>query len=325
MAQEIMIQQVGGPEQLKFRTVPDQTIGVGEVRIKHRAIGVNFIDTYHRTGLYPLPHYPSGIGLEAAGVVEEIGAGVTEVAPGDRVAYAGGSPGAYSTARNVPARLLVKLPDSIAEETAAAMMLKGMTVEFLIRRCFAVKPGQTVLWHAAAGGVGLIACQWLSSLGVRVIGTVGSAEKAELARAHGCAETILYREEDFVQRVLDLTDGKKLPVVYDSVGKDTFLRSLDCLQPRGLYVGFGNASGKPDPFDLAQLAAKGSLYVTRPTLFTYTAERSDLLASANALFDVVRCGAVKIEVSRRFELAQAAAAHAHLESRASTGSLLLVP
>jgi NADPH2:quinone reductase len=205
------------------------------------------------------------------------------------------------------------------------MMLKGMTVEFLIRRTFAVKPGQTVLWHAAAGGVGLIACQWLSSLGVRVIGTVGSREKAELARAHGCAETILYREEDFVQRVLELTDGKKLPVVYDSVGKDTFLRSLDCLQPRGLYVGFGNASGKPDPFDIAQLATKGSLYLTRPTLFAYTADRSDLLASASSLFDVVRCGSVKIEISRRFELAQASAAHAHLESRASTGSLLLIP
>ncbi len=325
MARAILIHHVGGPEQLKLEDVPDEPPGAGEVRVAHSAIGINFIDTYHRTGLYPLPHYPSGIGLEASGVVEQLGKDVTDLQVGDRVAYAGGSPGAYRTVRNVPARLLVRLPDAISDESAAAMLLKGMTVEFLIRRAFSVKAGQTVLWHAAAGGVGLIACQWLSHLGVRVIGTVGSEEKAALARAHGCAETILYREQDFVPRVLELTQGKKVPVVYDAVGKDTFLRSLDCLQPRGLYVGFGNASGKPEPFDITLLGAKGSLYVTRPTLFTYTAERADLVQSARALFDVVERGALKVEISRRFALGEAAQAHAHLESRASTGSLLLVP
>jgi len=325
MAHAILLHQVGGPGQLKFESVPEELPGPGEVRVVHRAIGVNFIDTYHRTGLYSLPRYPTGIGLEAAGAVESIGTNVTEFKTGDRVAYAGGIPGAYCTMRNIPAHHLLKLPDSIAYDTAAALLLKGMTVEFLIRRAYEVRRGQTVLWHAVAGGVGLIACQWLSHLGVRVIGTVGSKAKAALARSHGCAETILYREEDFVQRVSDLTQGQKLPVVYDSVGKDTFLRSLDCLQPRGLYVGFGNASGKPEPFDIAQLATKGSLYVTRPTLFTYTANRDDLVASATALFDIVTRGAVKVEISRRFALANASAAHAHLESRASTGSLLLMP
>jgi NADPH:quinone reductase len=325
MAHAILVHHVGGPEQLKFEAVAEKMPGPGEVRVVHRAIGVNFIDTYHRTGLYSLPRYPTGIGLEAAGIVESLGPGVTEFNVGDRVGYAGGSPGAYSTMRNIPARFLLKLPDSITDEAAAAMLLKGMTVEFLIRRAYEVRPGQTVLWHAAAGGVGLIACQWLSHLGARVIGTVGSKEKAALAQRHGCAETILYRQEDFAQRVLDLTQGQKLPVVYDSVGKDTFLRSLDCLQPRGLYVGFGNASGKPDPFDIAQLATKGSLYITRPTLFTYTANREELVASAAALFDVVHRGAVKVEISRQFALANAAAAHAHLEARGSTGSLLLMP
>ena len=268
MAQAIIFHQPGGPEQLKFETVADTVPGTGEVRISQRAIGINYIDTYHRTGLYPMPSYPSGIGLEAAGVVEAIGDGVTGLAIGDRVAYAGGAVGAYATARNIVAHRLVKLPDAITEQQAAAMMLKGMTVEFLIRRTYQVKSGQTVLWHASAGGVGLIACQWLAHLGVRVIGTVGSKEKAALARAHGCAETILYREEDFVQRVLDITKGEKLPVVYDSVGKDTFLPSLSCLQPRGMYVGFGNASGKVEPFDINQLATLGSLYLTRPTLFS---------------------------------------------------------
>ncbi len=325
MARGIIIQRVGGPEQLRVEELPELAPKPGEVRISQRAVGLNFIATYHRSGLYPLPSYPSGIGIEAAGVVEELGEGVAEFKVGDRVAYAGGSPGAYCTVRNVPARWLLRWPDPISEDTAAAMMLKGMTVEFLIRRAYQVKAGQTVLWHAAAGGVGLIACQWLSHLGVRVIGTVGSPEKARLARAHGCAETILYREEDFVQRVIELTQGQKLPVVYDSVGKDTFLRSLDCLQPRGLYVGFGNASGKPEPFDISQLAAKGSLYLTRPTMFAYTAERAELVQSARALFDVVERGAVRVEVSRRFALTDAQAAHAHLESRASTGSLLLIP
>jgi NADPH:quinone reductase len=325
MAQAIVLHRVGGPEQLQFETIADTPPGPGEARVVHRAIGINYIDTYHRTGLYPLPRYPSGIGLEAAGVVEALGEGVSGLAVGDRVAYAGGSVGAYSTARNVIADRLVKIPQAITDEQAAAMMLKGMTVEFLIRRAFPVKPGQTVLWHAAAGGVGLIACQWLSHLGVRVIGTVGSEQKAALARAHGCSETILYRHEDFLQRVLDITKGEKLPVVYDSVGKDTFMRSLDCLQPRGTYVGFGNASGKPEPFDVTLLSTKGSLYLTRPTLFTYTAKREDLLASAAALFDVVQKGDVKINVSKRFALAEASSAHEHLESRASTGCLLLMP
>ncbi len=325
MAQAIVLHRVGGPEQLQFETRADVPPGAGEARVVQRAIGINYIDTYHRTGLYPLPSYPSGIGLEAAGVIEALGAGVTDFSVGDRVAYAGGNVGAYSTTRNVIANRLVKLPDGIADDQAAAMMLKGMTVEFLIRRTFEVKPGQTVLWHAAAGGVGLIACQWLSYLGARVIGTVGSPEKAALARAHGCSETILYRNEDFVERVLDLTKGEKLPVVYDSVGKDTFLKSLECLQPRGTYVGFGNASGKAEPFDITLLAAKGSLYLTRPTLFTYTARRDDLLASAAALFDVVQKGAVKINITQRFALADASKAHEYLESRVSTGSLLLMP
>ncbi len=325
MARAIQIYAHGGPEQMKFEDVGEVAPAAGQVRIRHQAIGVNFIDIYHRSGLYPLPAFPSGLGLEAAGVVEALGEGVTEFRVGDRVAYAGGAIGAYAEVRTIAADRVVKLPDAISSETAAAMMLKGMTVEVLIRRVFAVKPGQTVLWHAAAGGVGLIACQWLSHLGVRVIGTVGSDEKAALARANGCAETIVYTRENFVERVLELTDGKKLPVVYDSVGKSTFLGSLDCLQPRGLYVGFGNASGKPDPYDITQLAAKGSLYLTRPTLFTYTAARNDLLAAATELFQVVEQGAVKIHASQRFTLAEARGAHELLESRLSSGSLLLMP
>lgn len=325
MAQAIILQGPGGPENLKLETLSDTAPGPHEVRVAHRAIGINYIDIYHRTGLYPLPGYPTGIGLEAAGVVESVGASVTDFTVGDRVAYAGGARGAYSTHLNVPADRLVKLPDGISFEQAAASLLKGMTVEFLIRRAFTVKSGQTVLWHAAAGGVGLIACQWLSHLGVRVIGTVGSKEKAQLAQSNGCAETILYREQDFVQRVLELTDGKKVPVVYDSVGKDTFMGSLDCLQPRGLYVGYGNASGKAEPFDIGILAAKGSLFLTRPSLFAYVATREELIASAQALFDVQLKGWVQVSVSKTFPLAEASAAHAYLESRASTGSLLLIP
>ena len=325
MTQAILIHRTGGPEQLVFETVADAPPAAGQARVRHQAIGVNFIDIYHRTGLYPLPAYPTGIGLEAAGVVEAVGDGVSELSVGDRVAYAGGNVGAYAEARNVAADRLVKLPGSIDHEQAAAMMLKGMTVESLIRRVFQVKSGQTVLWHAAAGGVGLIACQWLNHLGVRVIGTVGSERKAELARANGCAETIIYTRENFVDRVLEITHGEKVPVVYDSVGKSTFMGSLDCLQPRGMYVAFGNASGKQDPFDIAQLSVKGSLYLTRPTLFTYTAKRADLLASSAALFDVVAKGAVKIHVSKRFALADARQAHEHLESRQSFGSLLLMP
>lgn len=325
MTKAIVIHETGGSEQLKFETVADAPPTKGQARVRHKAIGVNYIDIYHRTGLYTLPSYPSGIGLEAAGVVEAVGEGVSEVAVGDRVTYAGGAVGAYSEARNIAADRLVKLPDAISDEQAAGMLLKGMTVEFLTLRAYPVKAGQTVLWHAAAGGVGLIACQWLAHRGVRVIGTVSSDEKAKLARAHGCAETIIYTREDFAARVLELTSGQKVPVVYDSVGKSTFLGSLDCLQPRGMYVGFGNASGKTEPFDIAQLASKGSLYLTRPTLFTYTAARSDLLASAAALFDVVAAGAVKINITERFALAEARKAHDLLESRRSQGSILLMP
>jgi NADPH2:quinone reductase len=298
--------------------------GAGQARVQHRAIGLNFIDTYHRSGLYPLP-LPTGLGSEAAGIVDAIGPGVTELAVGDRVAYAGGPPGAYADARIIAADRLVRLPDAIDFETAAAMMLKGMTVEYLVRRTFPVRPGMTVVWHAAAGGVGLIACQWLAHLGVTVIGTVGSDAKAELARAHGCTHTIVYTREDFSARVRELTDGKGVPVVYDSVGRETFAGSLDCLAPRGMLVEFGNASGKPDPFDLQTLATKGSLYLTRPTLFTYTAARADLLESASALFEMVGRGAIHIDVRQRFALDRVEDAHRAMESRATIGSSVLLP
>jgi len=325
MTKAILIHAHGGPEQMKYEEVAVSAPSAGQARVRHQFVGVNFIDIYHRSGLYPLPSFPSGLGLEAAGVIEAVGEGVEGLQVGDRVAYAGGAIGAYAEVRNLAADRLVKLPENIASDTAAGMMLKGMTVEVLTQRVYQVKPGQTVLWHAAAGGVGLIACQWLSHLGVRVIGTVGSDDKAALARANGCAETIVYTRENFVERVLELTHGEKLPVVYDSVGKSTFLGSLECLHARGLYVGFGNASGKPEPYDITQLGPKGSLYLTRPTLFTYTASRSDLLASAAGLFEVVGQGAVKIHISKRFRLIEAPAAHEHLESRLSSGSLLLMP
>jgi NADPH2:quinone reductase len=298
--------------------------GPTDALVRHTAVGVNFIDTYHRSGLYPLP-LPSGIGVEAAGVVERVGAEVTDLTVGDRVAYVSATPGAYAEARVVPAELLVRLPEHVSDEIAAAVLLKGMTVEFLVRRCFPVKPGQTVLWHAAAGGVGLIACQWLSRLGVTVIGTVSSADKAELARDNGCMHTILYTEEDFVKRVRELTAGAGVPVVYDSVGKSTFMGSLDCLSRRGMFVGFGNASGKPEPFDMQILAQKGSLYLTRPTLFAYNALREDLLASAGALFEMLKTGAVRPTIAQRWPLAEAARAHQALESRKTTGSSLLIP
>ncbi len=324
MAKAIVVHEHGAPDVIRVEDVEPPTPGPGQALVRHRAIGVNFIDTYHRTGLYPnaLPH---GLGMEAAGVVEAVGEGVTEVAVGDRVAYASGPPGAYAEVRAIAADRLVPLPPSIDDEQAAAMMLKGMTVEYLIRRTFRVEPGMTVLFHAAAGGVGLIACQWLRHLGVTVIGTVGSEAKAELARAHGCTHTILYRTEDFVARVRELTDGRGVPVVYDSVGQATVPRSLDCLQRRGMLVGFGNASGKPDPFDMTILSTKGSLYLTRPVLFDYTATREDLLASAGALFEVVASGAVEIAVNQRFALTEARAAHETLESRTTTGSTILLP
>jgi NADPH2:quinone reductase len=325
MARAIRIHQTGGPEVLRLETVDAGRPGPGQALVRHAAVGINFIDTYHRSGLYPLPSLPHGIGMEAAGVVEAVGDGVTEVRPGDRVAYASGAPGAYADVRLVPAERLVPLPAGIDERTAAGMMLKGMTVEYLIRRTFRVEAGMTVLLHAAAGGVGLIACQWLRHLGVKVIGTVGSDAKAELARAHGCDHPVVYTRENVVERVRAITGGRGVPVVYDSVGRSTFDISIDCLARRGMLVGFGNASGAAAPLDPLVLSRKGSLYLTRPTLMDYTATREDLLASAGALFEVVAKGAVRIEVRQTWPLADAAEAHRALESRRTTGSSILLP
>jgi NADPH:quinone reductase len=325
MSHAIHLHAHGEPSVLRYESVEVGAPGLGQALVRHEAIGVNYIDTYHRSGLYPLPSFPSGLGVEAAGVVEAIGPGVDAVGVGDRVAYAGAAPGSYSTERLMAAERLVKLPEGIGFEQAAASMLKGMTVEYLIRRTYPVRPGQTVLFHAAAGGVGLLACQWLRSLGVRVIGTVGSDAKAELARAHGCTETIVYTREDFVDRVRALTQGQGVPVVYDSVGKDTFLGSLDCLSPRGMMVSFGNASGKPEPLDLNLLSAKGALYVTRPSLFSYTSTRAELEESSGALFEVLLGGVVRVQISARYPLSEARVAHEDLEARRTTGSLLLVP
>ncbi|MBT5414580.1 MAG: quinone oxidoreductase [Rhodospirillaceae bacterium] len=323
MTKAIRIHETGGPEVLRWEDVDPGTPGPGQVLLRHTAVGLNFIDTYHRSGLYPLD-LPSGIGMEAAGVVEAVGSGVESLKPGDRVAYASGL-GAYAEARLMPADRVVPIPDGIDDKQAAAMMLKGMTVEYLIRRTYPVKAGETVLFHAAAGGVGLIFCQWAKNLGATVIGTTGSEEKAELARAHGCDHTILYTKEDFPDRVRELTDGQGVPVVYDGVGKSTFEGSLDCLQPRGMMVSFGNASGAVPPFNLGLLSQKGSLYVTRPTLMTYTATPEDLVESANALFDVVKSGAVKLEINQTYPLAEAEQAHRDLEARKTTGSTILLP
>ena len=298
--------------------------GPGEVRIKHTAIGLNYIDTYHRSGLYPLP-LPSGIGLEAAGVVEEVGQGVTGLKSGDRVAYGTGTPGAYAEARNFPANRLVKLPDSISDETAAGMMLKGMTVRYLLRATYVVKPGDTILMHAAAGGVGLLLTQWAKALGARVIGTVGSAAKIEVAKAHGCDVVINSSTEDVVKRVRDETGGKGVPVVYDGVGQATVMTSLDCLQMRGLLVSFGNASGPVKNFDLGLLAAKGSLYVTRPTLFSYTTTDEDFRQTAQDLVDIVASGKMQVPVNQRYALADAAQAHRDLEARKTTGTTVMLP
>ena len=325
MPQRIIVRAHGGPEVLERETVAAPVPGPGEALVRHRAIGLNFIDTYFRTGLYPPPGgLPFVPGNEAAGIVEAVGPGVTEVRPGQRVAYAAGL-GAYAELRTIAADRLVPLPETIDEATAAAMMLKGMTAQYLLRQTYRVQPGETILIHAAAGGVGLIACQWARHLGATVIGTVGSPMKAELARAHGCTHVIDYTREDFVARVREITGGKGVPVVYDGVGKATFMASLDCLRPRGLMVSFGNASGAVEPFNLAILSQKGSLYITRPTLFTYTATRDELLACAGDLFEVVGSGAVRIEIHQRFKLAHAADAHRALESRATTGSTILEP
>jgi NADPH2:quinone reductase len=325
MAHAIRFHKTGGPEVLQWEEVNVAPPGAGEAQVRHKAVGLNYIDTYHRSGLYPLP-LPSGIGLEASGVVEAVGTGVTELKPGDRVAYANGPVGSYSELKNHPVDRLVKLPDSISFEQGASMMLQGLTVQYLMRRMHVQpKAGDTILWHAAAGGIGLIACQWARALGVNLIGTVGSEEKAKLAREHGAAHTIDYPKEDFVARVNEITGGKKVPVVYDSVGKDTFAKSLDCLQVRGLMVSFGNSSGAVPPTDLGILAAKGSLYVTRPSLMGYVSKRDELLASAKDLFEMVTSGKVKVGPRQSYALKDAAQAHRDLEGRKTTGSTVLVP
>jgi len=325
MPYAIRMHEPGGPEALRWEEVAIPAPGRGEVHLRHTAVGLNFIDVYHRTGLYPLGPLPATPGMEGAGVVVAVGEGVNEVHPGDRVAYAGGPPGAYAEERLIPAHRLVKLPDWLDEQRAAAMMLQGMTAQYLLRRTYRVGPGDPVLIHAAAGGVGLLACQWAHYLGATVIGTVGSSDKAELARAHGCHHPILYREEDFVARTREITGGEGVAVVYDSVGRDTFLKSLDCLRPMGMLVLFGQASGPVGPFDPALLAAKGSLFLTRPSLMVYTARREDLLASASELFAVVESGAVKIEVNQTYPLREVARAHQDLEARKTTGSTVLLP
>ena len=321
----IRFNRPGGPEVLSWDEVSLGSPAAGQVHVKHTAVGLNFIDVYHRTGLYPVQPLPSGIGLEAAGVVEAVGEGVTEFAVGDRVAYGTGPIGAYSEMRNIAADKIVKIPDGIEDRTAAAIMLKGLTAQYLLRRTYRVKAGDTILVHAVAGGVGLLLCQWAKHLGATVIGTVGSTAKSEIARAHGCDHTILYRVTDVAKRVRELTGGGGVPVVYDGVGKDTFAASLDSLAPLGMMVSFGNASGPVGSIDPLVLSQKGSLFFTRPTLMHYTAKREDLLAMAGELFDVVKNGAVKVEVNQTYRLFDAAHAHRDLESRKTTGSSVLIP
>jgi NADPH2:quinone reductase len=323
MVHAVRIHQHGGPEVMKWEAVEVGAPGPGEVRLKQHAAGLNFIDVYHRTGLYKIP-LPAVIGMEGAGEVVAVGPGVTEFKPGDRVAYANPM-GAYAEERLIPADRIVKIPDGIDYKQAAAMMLQGMTVRYLLKQTYKVGPGTTMLLHAAAGGIGLIACQWAKHLGATIIGTTGSAEKGELARKNGCTHVINYKTEDFVKRVKEITGGKGVDVVYDSVGKDTFPGSLDCLKPIGLWVSFGNASGPVPPFEITMLAAKGSLFATRPTLMTYTAKREDLVASANDVFDVVQRGIVKITVNQTYPLKEAAQAHRDLEARKTTGSTVLIP
>lgn len=308
MTKAIRFHKTGGPEVLVWEDIEVGAPGQGQIRIKQHAAGLNYLDTYHRSGLYPM-QLPAVCGSEGAGIVEAVGPGVTDLKTGDRVAYASPPVGAYAETRLFPADRVVKVPEQISFETAAAMMLKGMTAQYLIKRTFKVQPGMTVLWHAAAGGVGLIACQWLKALGVKVIGTVGSEEKAALAKAHGAEHTIVYSRENFVERVKEITGGQGVPVVYDSVGKLTFMGSLDCLQPLGMMVTFGNSSGPVDPFPTTLLAQKGSLFLTRPTLNTYTAKRADLVASANDLFEVVGSGKVKIQIEQRYALKEIGRAH----------------
>jgi NADPH:quinone reductase len=324
MSNAILIHEVGEPEKLRFESIAEPIPGPGQVRVKQTAIGLNFIDVYLRTGLYKAPAFPFIPGQEGAGVVEALGPGVTEIAVGDRVAYAGVN-GAYAEIRVIAAERLVPLPDGIDDRTAAAMMLKGMTAEYLLLRCARVQAGDTILFHAAAGGVGSIACQWGRSLGLRVIGTAGGADKVRRAKQNGCDEVIDTKSEDIVARVKALTGGAGVVAVFDSVGKDTFAASLDCLRPRGMLVLFGQSSGVVPPLDLSQLAAKGSLFVTRPTMGHYVATRPELLASASRLFEVVSSGAVQIEIGQTYPLREAAQAHRDLEARRTTGSTLLLP
>ncbi len=323
MVKAVRIHQPGGPEVMALEEVALPAPEPGMVTVSNRAIGLNYIDTYHRSGAYPIP-LPSGLGLEGAGLVEAVGEGV-DLAPGDRVAYCSAGFGAYAEALNLPAARLVRIPEGIDFEQAAAMMLKGQTAEYLVQRTYPLKAGETCLFHAAAGGVGLVFGQWASSIGATVIGTVGSAEKAELALAHGYHHVINYRTENVVERLLEITGGEKLPVVYDGVGRDTFEISLDCLRPRGLMVSFGNASGLPEPLDLQQLAARGSLYVTRPTLITYTASTEDLRKSSDDLFERVLAGAIRVEIHQRYGLENIQQAHRDLEGRKTTGSSVILP
>lgn len=324
MTKAIRINAHGGPDVLSWEEIDLPRPGPGQVGLRHTAIGLNYIDIYHRSGLYPLP-LPSGLGLEAAGVIDAVGDGVTGFSVGDRVCYGNGPIGAYAEARILPAATLLKIPAAISDTQAAAMMLQGMTAQYLVRRTFPVEPGMSVLVHAAAGGVGLILCQWLNHLGANVIGTVGTDAKASIAQAHGCHNPIVTSRQDFVTRVKALTGGKGVAVVYDGVGKDVFLPSLDCLAPRGMMVTFGNASGPVPPFDPLLLSQKGSLFLTRPTLFHYTSTRPELEATAQELFDLVQSGVITIKVHQTYALEDAAQAHMDLESRKTTGSSVLVP
>lgn len=325
MARAIVVQETGGPEVLVATDVQVGDPGPGEVRVRQTAIGVNFIDTYHRSGLYPVPSLPVTPGMEAVGEIEAVGEDITDLKEGDRVCYGNGPIGSYASERVMPASTLIKVPPALEDDQVAGMMLRGLTTWYLLRSLYTLKAGETVLFHAAAGGVGLIFCQWAKHIGATVIGTAGSEEKAALAEENGCTHTILYKDEDFVAKVKDITSGKGVSVVYDGVGKDTFMGSLDCLQKRGLMVSFGNASGPPPAIDIGSLGPKGSLFVTRPTLFDYTGTRDQLEQGCKDLFDVVGSGAVKIEVGQSYGLDQAAHAHGDLETRKTTGSTILVP
>ncbi|MFM0694173.1 quinone oxidoreductase [Paraburkholderia graminis] len=324
MVKAIRFDQTGGPEVMKWVDVEVGDPGPGEIRIRQTAVGLNYIDVYFRTGLYPLP-LPGGLGMEAAGEVIALGSDVSDLKTGDRVAYVARPPGAYAQERVLPAAQAIKLPDAVSDEQAASVMLQGLTAQYLLRRTYRVKAGDTVLIQAAAGGVGLLVCQWAKALGATVIGTVGSDEKAEIARAHGCDHAIVYTRENFTKRVREITNGAGVPVVYDSIGKDTFAGSLDCLAPLGMFVSFGNASGPLPPIDSSEFAGRGSLFFTRPTLFTYMGKRSDYEAMAAELFDVLVSGKVKTNINQRYALADVGQAHAELEARKTTGSTILLP